>query len=105
MTGSDVMVLLAVAGQFALVGMIIFIVAHRLEQRAALRAQLEMKLIERFSTAQELEQFLSTEAGRRLLTGRSRLADSHLGQIVGMIQGGIVLLALGFGMMILAGFL
>jgi hypothetical protein len=105
MSGGDVMVLIAVAGQFCLVGLIIFIVAHRLEQKAALRAQLELKLIERFSNAKELEEFLSTDAGRRLLDGHRRYGGSQLGKIVGAIQGGIVLLVLGLGMMGLAAFL
>ena len=102
MSGGDVMVLIAVAGQFALAGLIVFIVAHRLEQKAALRAQLELKLIERFNTAKELEEFLSTEAGRRLLGGRSRPGGSPLGKVVGTIQVGVAIVALGFGALIIA---
>ena len=96
------MVLVAMALQFALTGLIIFIVAHRLEQKAALRAQLELKLIERFNTAKELEEFLSTEAGRRLLGSRSRHGGAPLGKIVGTIQVGIAIVVLGFGALIIA---
>jgi hypothetical protein len=105
MTGSDVMVLISVAGQFLLAGVIVLVVARRIEQKAALRAQLELKLIERFSSARELEEFLSTDAGKRLLGGHQKRGGSHLGKIVGAIQGGIVLLALGLGMLGIAAFL
>ena len=100
MSGGDVMVLIAVTGQFALVGLIIFIVAHRLEQKAALRAQLEMKLIERFNSAKELEEFLSTDAGRRLL-GARRHGGMQLGKIVGAVQVGVAIGILGIGVLII----
>lgn len=102
MSGGDVMVLIAVAGQFALAGMIVFIVAHRLEQKAALHAQLELKLVERFSTAKELEEFLSTEAGRRLLGGRSRHGGSPLAKIAGTMQVGVALVVVGLGVLVIA---
>jgi hypothetical protein len=102
MSGGDVMVLIAVTGQFLLAGVIVTAIATRIQQKAALRAQLEMKLIERFSTARELEEFLGTEAGRLLLGGHRRPGGSHLGKIVGVVQGGIILLALGLGMLAIA---
>lgn len=105
MTGQDVMVVVAVVGQFALVGLIAWVVARRLEQKAALRAQLEMKLIERFSSAKELEEFLATDAGRRLLGVHSRHAGSPLGKIVGTVQVGVALVVLGFGVLVLGAFL
>jgi hypothetical protein len=102
MSGGDVMVLIAVAGQFALVGLIVWIVARRLEQKAALRAQLELKLIERFSSAKELEEFLSSEAGRRLFGDHPRRGGTQLGKIVGTVQIGVALLALGIGVLLIA---
>src|SRR5688572_33100162 len=105
MSGEEVMVLIAVAGQFALVSLIVWIVARRLEQKAALRAQLELKLIERFSSAKELEEFLSTEAGRRLLGAHSRHGGTQLGKIVGTLQLGVALAVIGVGVLLLAFFL
>lgn len=105
MTGGDVMVLVAIVGQFVLVGLILLIVFRRLEQKAALRAQLELKLIERFGSAKELEDFLATDAGRRLLGGHSRHGGAPLGRIVGTVQVGVALVVLGVGVMVLATFL
>lgn len=97
--------LIVVGLQFVLVGLIAWVVARRLEQKAALRAQLEIKLIERFSSAKELEEFLSTDAGRRLLGVHSRHGGSSLGKIVGTMQIGVALLVIGLGVLTLAAFL
>jgi hypothetical protein len=56
-----------VMGQLALVGLVIVAVATRIYQRERARLEMQQRLIERFTSAAELQQFLETEGGRRLL--------------------------------------
>ena len=104
MTAHDVLVLVVVMCEFALVALITMAVARRIESRAAQRTQLELKLLDRLSTTKELEDFLATDAGQHLLAGGSRRHEA-MGRIVGTMQVGVALAALGLGVLLVALFL
>jgi hypothetical protein len=56
-----------VLGQLALIGLVIVVVATRLFQGEQARLAMQQRLIERFNTPAELQQFLDSDGGRRLL--------------------------------------
>jgi hypothetical protein len=102
---NDLLVPLVVVSEVALIGLVVWLVARRLEQRAQLRAELHMKLLERFSSVQELEQFLSSETGRRLLGVYAMRSRSPLWRIVHGVQVGTALVVFGVGLIVAASFL
>ncbi len=98
----DLIVPFAVVGEFALIGLVIWIFARRQEQSARLRAELQLKLLERFTTVRELEEFLQTEAGRRLLPSPS---GRGLARVAVTAQIGIAICVLALGILLGAAFL
>jgi hypothetical protein len=97
----DFLVPVAVVAEAALIGLIIWVVAWRLEQKARLRAELQLKLLERFSSVQELEHFLNTETGRRFLGVYAMKPRSPLWRIIGAAQAGVALAVAGLGVFLI----
>ena len=56
-----------ILGQFAFLGFIIWVVARAREARLRLRSEERTRVLERFSSSQDLTDFLNSEAGSRLL--------------------------------------
>jgi CHASE1-domain containing sensor protein len=97
----ELLVPIVVVGEFALIGLIIWMVARRLEQRAKLRAELQMKLLERFTTVRELEEFLQTDLGRRFLLSYSPPARSPFARVAVTAQIGTAISVLAVGLLLL----
>ena len=86
-------------GQMAVLSLLIWIVAGRLQDRARLRMELQLRLLERFSSAAELQQFLESEGGRKLLGSLSpRLTVGP--RLLLAVQAGVVITILGSGLQI-----
>jgi len=77
-------------------------------RQAKMKSDLQQKLIERFSSGKELEEFLVSESGRGFMKSLAigpvpaPEADPR-GKLVGAVQKGIVLAALGGGAFIMSG--
>lgn len=89
---------LVILGQMFFTAFLLFLVAAFVRDRSRQRGELQIRLLERFNSAPELLAYLESEDGRSLreaLTGRRFLA---VRQVLGAIQLGIVLMALGGGL-------
>jgi hypothetical protein len=88
-------------GEMVLLGLVIVVVAVRLQERARLRFELQARLVERFSSPAELQQFLESDGGRRLIESLSPSRSPAL-RILLTIQAGIVLLVVGVALVFVA---
>jgi hypothetical protein len=88
-----------VVAEMALVGWIVSVVGRRLRERGELRAQLHIKLLERFGNGQELADFLNSEAGRRFLESFSGERPRAGRSILRAVHAGIGLSALALGLL------
>lgn len=83
------------------IGMVIAIVAAGAmtkARKAQLRADVQMKLIDRFGSASEFIQFVQSEEGRRFLGDAPRVARASY---IGGIRTGIILGCLGLAFVII----
>jgi hypothetical protein len=83
-------------GQMALFGLVIWIVAGRLQERARLRMEMQARMLERFASTAELKEFLESEAGRRLL-GTLSPRQTVAPRMVLAVQAGVLVTILGIG--------
>jgi hypothetical protein len=97
----------------AAIGSLIWLIRILLENRRwsrvfRLQSDIHGKLIERFATADNLMQYMSTESGRRFLEAapipmgmeRQRMSGG-LGRVIASLQIGLVLSLLGLGLVLL----
>jgi hypothetical protein len=68
---------------------------------AELRASLHRDLVSKFGTSQELLAYLGSEAGRDLVVGSQQDAPMPFKRILGAVQTGIVLVAVGTAFLLL----
>ena len=88
-----------ILGQMFFTSFLLFLAAGFLRDRARRRNELQMRLMDRFGSAPELLAYLESEEGQRLrdaITGRRFQAPR---QVLGVIQVGLVLTALGGGLL------
>jgi hypothetical protein len=107
-TVSQVIVFVGIAA--ALLWLIRLLLEHRRWSRAfRQQAEIHGRLIERFSSNQELMDYMNSDPGRRFLesspiavdAGGGHALPGGWGRIIGPLQFGIVLSMLGIGMLIL----
>lgn len=97
----DRWIVILLLGQFAFLGFIIWVVARAREARMRQRSEERSRLLERFSSSQELTEFLNSEAGSRLL-GKGE--PSHpMRSISGAVTAGIITLFAGIGFLFVTG--
>jgi hypothetical protein len=87
--------IVAISGSVIMVVAIVWLGARSRQQRAQYRADVQMKLIEKFGSAPEFVKFLESPAGQQFLQEpRSRARD----RVAGGVRAGIILtfLALAF---------
>ncbi len=88
-----------IVSQMFFASFLLFLLAGFMRDRARRRSDLQMRLLDRFGSAPELLAYLESEEGRRLrdaITGRRFQAFR---QVLGAIQLGLVLVALGGGLL------
>ena len=85
--------------QIALVGLVIWVVAARLQDRSRQRLELQARMLERFASPGELKDFLESEGGRRLL-GALSPRTSVAPRLLLTVQAGVVVTILGSGLQI-----
>lgn len=88
-----------VLGELALLGLVIWVVAGRMQERARWRMDLQAKLLDRFASPAELQQFLESEGGKSLLRTLSP-RPSAAPRMLLAVQAGVVLTILGSGLQI-----
>lgn len=97
-------IVLGVWGVVAGFSWIVWVLATniRIARVAGTRSRMHANLVEKLGSSQELMQFLSTEAGQRLFTESPQAEPqrNRFSRILGSVQAGIVLSALG---LVLAG--
>ena len=84
--------------QVALLGLVIWVVAGRMQERARLRMELQVRMLERFASPAELKDFLESESGRRLL-GALSPRQTVAPRMLLAVQAGAVITILGFGLL------
>jgi hypothetical protein len=85
--------------QIALLGLVIWVVAARMQDRARLRIEMQARMLERFSSPTELREFLESDGGRRLL-GSLSPRQMVAPRLLLTVQAGVVLAILGAGLQI-----
>jgi TRAP-type mannitol/chloroaromatic compound transport system permease large subunit len=95
----DIIPVVAIISNVLMVVLIVYFVTRARQRRAELQIEMQSRMIDRFSTASELVQFLQSEAGRQFMSGvqavsthvtRDRLMRGFNRSIV------LIMLAIGF---------
>lgn len=95
----DRWVVVLLLGQFAFIGFIIWVAARARQASLRQRSEERTRLLERFSSSQELTEFLNSEAGARLL--KTHKGPSHPSRkIAGAVFAGLITLFIGLGFLI-----
>ena len=95
----DRWIVILILGQFAFVGFIIWVAARAREARMRQRSEERTRLLERFSSSQELTDFLNSDAGARLLAQKS--PNQHPSRMVAMTaMAGIITLFIGLAFVV-----
>src|SRR5437588_9883916 len=85
---------IAISGSFIMVVAIVFLGSRAKERTARYRADVQMKMIERFGSAAEFTQFLESSAGQQFLQQpRRQTRDRALGNITGALVTSFIGLA------------
>lgn len=88
-----------ILGQFLFLGFIIWVVARAREARMRLRSEERSRLLERFSSSQELTDFLNSEAGSRLLEKKEPAHPTR--SLAAALAAGVITLFGGFAFLLL----
>lgn len=95
----DRWIVILILGQFAFVGFIIWVAARAREARMRQRSEERTRVLERFSSSQELTAFLNSEAGGRLLGTQKE--SSHPSRLVaGTAMAGVITLFVGLAFVV-----
>jgi len=86
--------IVSVIGSFIMIIAVVWLVSRGKARSAQLRAEVQMKMIERFGTAAEFTQFLESPAGKQFLNEPRRSARERA---LGGIRTGIILTFIGIG--------
>ena len=97
-TSMDRWIVILILGQFIFLGFIIWVVSRSREASLRRRSEERNRLLERFSSSEELTAFLNSEAGSRLLTPKG--ADHPTRKIVAAVFGGIITLFIGMAFLL-----
>ncbi|HUJ12995.1 MAG TPA: hypothetical protein VL284_04315 [Thermoanaerobaculia bacterium] len=77
---------ISITGSFVMVVMIVWFASRGKQRKAELRAEVQMKLIDKFGNASEFVQFLESPAGKQFLDQpRQRTRERALGNITGAL--------------------
>jgi hypothetical protein len=91
-----------VVAELVLIGVVVLVVAARLRERERVRLEMQGRLLERFGSPAELQQFMESEGGRRLLEtlDPTRRAPSAARNVV-LVQAGVIVGAVGVALLLL----
>lgn len=86
--------IIAIAGSFTMVVAIVWLITRSKQRGAQYRAEVQLKMIEKFGSGPEFVKFLESPTGRQFLHQSQR---STRERVLGGIRTGIILLFLGGG--------
>ncbi len=103
---SEIAPVLASLVFFLAIGWIVRIVSDNRRRLALARTQAELhtRILEKLGTAEEALRYLDSEAGRGLLDAAVQVRANPLQRILGSVHAGILLSAVGLGLLLLLGF-
>ena len=96
----DWWIVVLVVAELAFAGFIIWLVVRTREARMRQRAEERTRLLERFASAQELNEFLNSEAGTRLLGALKGEPAHPARKLAATATGGIISLFVGLAFLI-----
>lgn len=83
-------------GFFAMVAFIVWAATSAKNRRAALQADVQTRLIDKFSNAPEFVDFLNSDTGKQFLTGVDKMPQLMArDRIVGGVRSGVIMTLLG----------
>ncbi len=94
----DRWIVILLLGQFVFIGFIIWVAARAREASLRQRSEERIRLLERFSSSEELTAFLSSTAGARLLKHKGPYHPTR--KIVAAVFGGLITLFIGLGFLV-----
>ena len=98
----DLVAIPIIFGFFAWLVWVVFSTIRRYKV-AKLQAEVQHKLLERFSSSQDLLAYAETDTGKRLLESLRVEGVSPYGRIIGALQASIVMIAFGSALLFLRG--
>src|SRR5437764_14751958 len=94
--GAFVMIVFVSLGSFAMVGFIVWLGVHAKNRKATLQAEVQTRLIDKFSNAPEFVDFLNSDIGKQFLSGIDKMPKLMArDRIVGGVSRGLILMLLG----------
>jgi Flp pilus assembly protein TadB len=88
-------------GYMAFAALILWLVFQYKLRRRASEAEERERLLARFTTSQELSDFLSSPGGERFFNTQARLSPNAVRKLAGAITTGVILLCVGVGFFIM----
>lgn len=86
---------------FAMIVLIIFVIARRRQAELRARAEFQKQVLDKFSSGKEFAEFLGTDASQRFLAALISPAMGARYHILRTMRGGITLTVLGIGFLLL----
>lgn len=103
MQGKDIAILLVLLSAFATAGWVIYMAADTTRRQRRLKAQTELhsRLLDKFSSAQEVVEFLQTPGGAHFVDSLSNDRDEPANGILRSTHRGIILVIVAIGCLFL----
>lgn len=100
--GVFVMIVFVSLGSFAMIAFIVWLGVHAKNRKATLQAEVQTRLIDKFSNAPEFVDFLNSDIGKQFLSGIDKMPKLMArDRIVGGVSRGIIMLLLGIAFLII----
>lgn len=97
----DPWVFYLIIAELAFSGWLIWVILHYRHRRERTRAEERDRLLARFTTAQELSDFLSSPGGERFFNDQARAPKHAARKLASAITSGVILLFLGMAFLIM----
>lgn len=88
---------------FAMVVLIVFVIARRRQAELRARAEFQKQILDKFSSGKEFADFLGSEASQRFFAALSSPAMGPRYRVLRTMRGGITIGVLGIGFLLLTG--
>jgi hypothetical protein len=86
-----------------MIALIVFVAARRRQAEIRARAEFQKQILDKFSSGKEFADFLSTDASQKFFAMLSASTMGPRYRVLRTMRGGIVVTVLGFGFLLLTG--